>query len=81
MKDPILIRPGTHGRAIWWIPGNPRPNPEAIDKKATFMNAQLNRIKPRGFNLSFDFDDRIRTAHQQLDEECNLAMSKETRSR
>ncbi len=45
-KEPILIRAGYNGRSIWWILGQTRPDPEAIDRKEEWINAQMNR-KPK----------------------------------
>lgn len=47
MRDPILIRPGDNGRAIWWIAGQSRPDPERIDAKEASINAMINRKAKR----------------------------------
>ncbi len=43
MKEPILMRLGYNGRSIWWIPGQPKPDPVAIDAREKRFNAFLNR--------------------------------------
>ena len=43
MREPILIRPDTHGRAIWWIDGFPKPDPDEIDRREARFNALLNK--------------------------------------
>jgi hypothetical protein len=43
-KEPVLIKPDTDGRALWWLPGQPKPDPAQIERGAQ-VAAEIDRGK------------------------------------
>src|SRR6476661_6380500 len=49
-KEPVLIKPDTHGRAVWWIPGQPKPDLGQMERRvAVAAEIEAGRTPRGGF--------------------------------